>query len=219
MRHISAPFQTNNSQGTNSVKKPIMRSTLETPPHIRETPYVDYRIFNFKPLEHTSMLAFQNYVGPTPESNWVIPGHLLVGAYPAAIDDNETFFLISQILKLGVTKFVCLQQEYRVDGITEEMWRKGHALRPYFKDVKTIVKSQDKFETFRGHKIVSSEQLSFVHFPIKDCSITDDDGVLELARKLVTSISEGEVIYLHCWGGHGRYYLIIVVSFFKIINL
>jgi protein-tyrosine phosphatase len=84
------------------------------------------------------------------------------------------------------------------------MWRNGQALRPYFNDVKTIVKCKDKFETFKGCDIVSSDQLSFVHFPIRDCSITDDDGVLELAKSLVAAISEGEVIYLHCWGGHGR---------------
>ena len=51
------------------------------------------------------------YVGPTPESNWVIPGKLLVGAYPASNDDTETFELLTSILKLAVTKFVCLQLE------------------------------------------------------------------------------------------------------------
>ena len=50
-------------------------------------------------------------MGPTPESNWVIPGLLLVGAYPASQDDTETFELLTSILKLGVTQFVCLQLE------------------------------------------------------------------------------------------------------------
>jgi len=36
---------------------------------------------------------------------------LLVGAYPASNDDNETFELLSSILYLGITKFVCLQRE------------------------------------------------------------------------------------------------------------
>lgn len=53
------------------------------------------------------------YCGPTPESNWVIPGVLLVGAYPASEDDNETFELLTAILQLGITKFVCLQSEVR----------------------------------------------------------------------------------------------------------
>ena len=50
-------------------------------------------------------------MGPTPESNWVIPGRLLVGAYPASQSDVETFELLISILKQGVTSFVCLQQE------------------------------------------------------------------------------------------------------------
>ena len=56
----------------------------------------------------------KQYCGPTPESNWVIPNHLLVGAYPASQDDAETFELITSILKLGITKFVCLQQEVSI---------------------------------------------------------------------------------------------------------
>lgn len=56
-------------------------------------------------------LLIYQYCGPTPESNWVIPGVLLVGAYPASQDDVETFELITSILLQGVRKFVCLQQE------------------------------------------------------------------------------------------------------------
>lgn len=55
-----------------------------------------------------------------------------------------------------------------------------------------------------GHNVVSEQRLSFTHFPIRDCSVTDDDRVLELAYSLVRCIAEGHTIYLHCWGGHGR---------------
>jgi protein-tyrosine phosphatase len=84
------------------------------------------------------------------------------------------------------------------------MWRSGHALRPYFRDVKTVVRNKAMFPDLQGFDIVDLDRLRFVHFPIRDCSITDDDRVLELARSLVRAISEGEIIYLHCWGGHGR---------------
>jgi hypothetical protein len=73
--------------------------------------YPDYRNFQFQPLEPVSMVAYDKYVGPTPESNWVVPGKLLVGAYPASADDAETLDLITSILQNRVTKFVCLQQE------------------------------------------------------------------------------------------------------------
>ena len=94
--------------------------------------------------------------------------------------------------------------QYQDEGVTEEMWRSGHALRPYFRDVKTVVRNKAMFPDLQGYDIVDLDRLRFVHFPIRDCSITDDDRVLELARSLVRAISEGEIIYLHCWGGHGR---------------
>jgi hypothetical protein len=51
------------------------------------------------------------YVGPTEESNWVIYGRLLVGAYPASVHDEPNTRILSGILKLGISTFVCLQQE------------------------------------------------------------------------------------------------------------
>jgi hypothetical protein len=155
-------------------------------------------------LDEIKCITFKEYVGPTPESNWVIPGVLLVGAYPASQDDEETHDLITSILKEKITKFVCLQQEYREEGVTVEMWRSGNALRPYFHDVRMVVHNKAMFPDLQGFDIADREALSFVHFPIRDCGVTDDERVLELARNLVKAISEGEVIYLHCWGGHGR---------------
>jgi hypothetical protein len=203
-RVLAAPYQSGTSRSPN-------RSASNTPPRgngdgnqLPIDSNVDYRSFQFQELEKTNVVAFEKYCGPTPESNWVVPGKLLVGAYPASNDDEETLCLITSILRWGITKFVCLQQEYREHGVTEAMWRSGQALRPYFHDVRSIVKKKALIPSLRNYPVVDEEDLNFVHFPIRDCGITDDDGVLELARSLVKSIAEGEVIYLHCWGGHGR---------------
>lgn len=67
-----------------------------------------------------------------------------------------------------------------------------------------VVHNKVMFPDLQSFKIVDRDALSFVHFPIRDCGITDDERVLELSRTLVKAISEGEIIYLHCWGGHGR---------------
>ncbi len=134
-RAIAAPFQQpkvvenhiNQSQQNNSVeRKP--RSPKITSRSLSAV--VDFRSFTFKPLQPYNELSHQvvsfhsslfysdfvlkignKYCGPTTESNWVIPGVLLVGAYPATQDDDETFELLASILKLGIKKFVCLQQE------------------------------------------------------------------------------------------------------------
>jgi hypothetical protein len=64
------------------------------------------------PLPPVKTINPDLYVGPTEESNWVVYGRLLVGAYPSSVHDDANTKILSSILKLGVTTFVCLQQEY-----------------------------------------------------------------------------------------------------------
>ena len=42
----------------------------------------------------------------------MIPHSLLVGAYPANVEDSETFDLLTSILKEGVSTFICLQVRF-----------------------------------------------------------------------------------------------------------
>lgn len=112
-RNIAAPYQT---QTTTSPMKGVVAGTppRSLPTHLapgNKVDTVDYRSFQFQELESAQVVAFDKYCGPTPESNWVVPGKLLVGAYPASNDDGETLDLITSILRWGITKFVCLQQE------------------------------------------------------------------------------------------------------------
>ena len=37
-----------------------------------------------------------------------------------------------------------------------------------------------------------------------DCSVTDDNTIYQLCVDLVRRIARGEILYVHCWGGHGR---------------
>ncbi|CAM9734112.1 unnamed protein product, partial [Hapterophycus canaliculatus] len=142
------------------------------------------------------------YLGPTMESNWVLPGSLLVGAYPASMNDSHHAHLLCTILLQGVSTFVCLQQEYRAEGVTEEMWRSGDALRPYFQDVVQLLGklrelrragAADAAKSGGGGgggsesggrsvpaipaNICAPEDTDFVHFPIVDCNVADDTKV------------------------------------------
>jgi hypothetical protein len=121
-RELQAPYQQVQSVPVGSGQKLLVNGgdnntcsvpgiTLETSSAPNVQNYPDYRTYQFQPLEPVSKVAFDRYVGPTPESNWVVPGKLLVGAYPASSDDAETLDLITSILQNKVTKFVCLQQE------------------------------------------------------------------------------------------------------------
>lgn len=58
-----------------------------------------------------------------------MPGRLLVGAYPGAVEDDLNDEILASILELGITTFVCLQQEYEHHNVTEQEWRAGLKLR------------------------------------------------------------------------------------------
>lgn len=139
------------------------------------------------------------YLGPTMESNWVLPGSLLVGAYPASMNDSHHAHLLCTILLQGVSTFVCLQQEYRAEGVTEEMWRSGDALRPYFQDVVQLLgKLRELRRAGDGRggggsersvpaipaNICAPEDTDFVHFPIVDCNVADDTKVCGVRCRL-----------------------------------
>lgn len=99
--------------------------------------------------------------------------------------------------------FISIQ--YKTEGVTEAMWRRGQALRPYYEDVKLLIKNKHMFKVLsQDSRVCTLEDLSFVHLPIKDCGVTDDSGVFQLALSLVESLHRGEIQYVHCWGGHGR---------------
>ena len=99
----------------------------------------------------------QRYVGPTDESNWVLPGRLMVGAFPGVSDDRENDRLLNSILSCGITTFVCLQREYDPEA-PESAWRSGAAIRPYYPSAVALAA--------RHHR---GRRLDFLHFGIEDC--------------------------------------------------
>lgn len=146
----------------------------------------------------------EEYQGPTEESNWVIPGRLMVGAYPGeALDDMEHMRTLRSLLALGIATFVCLQEEYvHRANISEEDWKRGRFCRPYIFDALALCKE----ERFAGQnsQYPRPEELTLLHVPIRDFDCSNDEVVIQLARVLIWRLKRGEKIYVHCWGGHGR---------------
>jgi hypothetical protein len=155
----------------------------------------------------------------------VIPGKLLVGAYPGVVDDDANMSLLWSLLTQSVTTFCCLQIEYPGPEVTPQMWRDGLAIRPYYDDVIDILRHVDGMRemsvsdrpsaahasaahtqaTLMHPTVTTSDKIDFVHVPIVDCSVTDDTTMLNLCHDLARRLLDNdEVIYLHCWGGHGR---------------
>ena len=83
--------------------------TPEVPPDSSPVAHAWPVLESFEKIAHTAEAC---YVGPTDESNWVIPGLLLVGAFPASTDDEENTHLLSSVLACNISTFVCLQLEY-----------------------------------------------------------------------------------------------------------
>lgn len=145
----------------------------------------DFQLPPLPPLNDKLHLQMR---GPTLASNWVIPGMVMQGAYPGALDDRDNDRQLKTILARGVDTFVCLQMELDED-MPEEIWRTGRELRPYFIDARRL----------------SKKPLVWRHLPIMDGNAADDDEVLEtLICDLVDDVKAGRVLYVHCWGGHGR---------------
>jgi len=131
------------------------------------------------PVDHVAAVAM---TGPTPYSNWVVSGRLLVGAWPVKP------YMVEAILKQGVTVFVCLMEE-------SELGKHG---KHYFDVAKAMVDSRPT--EFKQ----KSQALRYVHHPIPDRKVVSDDSTLGLVDQILAFLQAGEVVYLHCYGGHGR---------------
>jgi protein-tyrosine phosphatase len=59
---------------------------------------------------------------------------------------------------------------------------------------------------------VRPHELRFLHHGIVDCGTTNDLTVLELSLDVCNRLLANEVIYLHCWGGHGRTGTVVAVA-------
>ena len=191
------------------VKLPQLGGNMSARREVREVrTTIQLGGFSLPPLVPMTLSRTHNQCvfvrGPTPFSNWVIPGVLMAGAYPAMLDDRQNDQNLKHFLKSGVNidTFVCLQAE--VDpNIPEKAWRACKGLRPYFRDVERL----------------SKLPMKWIHLAITDGDITDD-GIMEtLIEELLSDICKGRVLYIHCWGGHGRTGVVACLILARLYNL
>lgn len=120
------------------------------------------------------------YNGPTDESNWILfktPGYKMGALLLGGYPDRPGY--LDALLASGINTFVNLCLEYGTyDG--------GDYYPPYANDKKKIPDGR------------------FVNEPIKDMNTTDDGKLDRLATEVCRRLLDGENIYMHCAGGHGR---------------
>lgn len=138
----------------------------------------------------------------------------MAGAYPASVDDNETETILTKLLELGIDTFVCLQAEFWL-GAPDEAWKSGQALRPYVKDAhRLLIRAKET-----GNRRITQSRLDLLHLPIIDGNVTSDHALSRLADDCCQRILNGERIYIHCWGGHGRTGTLVAIVLARLYGL
>lgn len=160
----------------------------------------------------------RKWLGPTRESNWVIPGRLLVGAYPFTWTAKKNKVVINKgdllgIVNAGVSTFVCLQDEakwssqdahekehpvlanksaYKVVRLHEQPTGEK-VVYPYIYDAAALLRERDQQQ--QASQVGSEKEkkqtnpLQFIHLPIVDLNCTSDGPVLELAYYLAKKLA------------------------------
>src|SRR4051812_31163454 len=107
--------------------------------------------------------------GPTDTSNWLVPGRILMSAYPGDITKTKARLKAVQLIEAGITTFVCLQEK-------EELVR----FSAYDVDLRSAFTNTGR-----------TGELEFINFEIPDNDIASDRHVDNFTDELVTKFHKG----------------------------
>jgi hypothetical protein len=142
-------------------------------------------------------------------ANWLIPGRVMCGHYPGSCPSRpaERAAVEERMQHLrgigGVNTFVCLQHELLPQDShwPDEGIPKGESLSERAKwSTANFLNYKEAADASGG-----GATAKFAHFGMEDMSVADsldelDSVVCDLAQR----VHDGDVLYLHCWGGRGR---------------
>lgn len=159
------------------------------------------------PLPPRSSLSNPASLIPThffsPVANWVVPGHVLQGRHPGSGRGSTKERVRSILEDGGVDTFVCLQAELPPSALGSavttlggsEIWKTNPmpGFESYVEDTAAV-----SVESGR-------EPPQLLHYGIEDMNTADSlDELVSVVTNLADRVRNGEVLYLHCWGGKGR---------------
>lgn len=114
---------------------------------------------------------------PFPDSYWVMPGKLLAGEYPGAMEEHTARKKLIRLLQSGVNAILNLTEEGEL--VEYHPWLQEEAA-----DL--------------------GLEVDFKRMPVVDFSVP---GVVEMIRildQIDEWLNAGKTVYVHCFGGIGR---------------
>jgi len=112
---------------------------------------------------------------PSDYCNWIIKDQILVGGYPYPKPEYRPTHL-DRLIAAKVNVFISLVEQHEID----------------------------KFGDYNKLLLSNMKGIIYHNVPIKDRSITEDEVILNLVKNVYNWIQNGKLVYVHCWGGHGR---------------
>ena len=136
------------------------------------------------------LIENNDFTGPISCTHY-ISKNICCGSTPGRMNKSQIYDLVT---KSNINAFLCLQESYEEYGC-----------RDYRKTLDELLVERNTKEEFKNFP--SSRTFKFLHAPIADFSIMDDNSLLGLIaeiQKYIEEDPENNVLYIHCYGGHGR---------------
>ena len=132
----------------------------------------------------------KDFSSPLPNTHWVLP-NVLCGQTAGRMSQKELKMMVEDY---QINTFVCLQTSYKEYGCN---------------DYREILSKR----VFNGSLSPPPFEIKFMHCPIPDLGIIQDNSLIALIAELQRILRENHghnSIYIHCYGGHGRTGLVCV---------
>jgi protein tyrosine/serine phosphatase len=114
-----------------------------------------------------------------PNAYWVLPGKLLAGGYPGALQESEARRRLRWLLEQGITLSFDLTGIGETLGAPYERWLQEEA-------------------------DALGRTMNYCHIPIEDMGTPSHEEMIDLLDALDAALEVGQTVYLHCHGGLGR---------------
>ena len=134
--------------------------------------------------------------GPTPTSNWVVRGRILVGSAPGSHCLRDPEHPLNGFLKYSKKNALKELQALKDSGVTMFVSMQQNSESLNFKPMYQTL--------FRKIWCDGDMVPSFERHPVLDGSILKDQELFKLVVDLYEKFLKKEIIYIHCYGGHGR---------------